>query len=70
MHRSPGLEDFWQLHYIVEGGKENNVAEQYIANMSAVNCEGHWLKLSAETGGAFTVSNSRNSLTKKYSTRN
>jgi beta-lactamase superfamily II metal-dependent hydrolase len=69
IHGSPGLEDFWQLHYEAEGGKENNVPEQYIANLSAVNCQGHWIKLSAEQNGAFTVTNSRNKFTKKYPPR-
>jgi hypothetical protein len=70
IHSLRTLQDFWQLHYEVGGGKENNVHEQYIANMSAENCEAHWIKLSAEHSGAFTVTNSRNSLTKKYAARN
>ena len=70
VHRSPGLEDFWQRHYVVEGGKENNVAEQYIANLSAENCQGHWIKLSASADGGFTVTNSRNGFTKKYPPQN
>ena len=64
--RSPGLESFWQMHYVVAAGKENNVREQYIANMSEANCEGHWIKLSAEGSGAFTVTNTRNGFSKKY----
>jgi competence protein ComEC len=67
IHNSPGLEDFWQLHYEAGGGKENNVAEQYIANLSAANCQGHWIKLSASADGAFTVTNTRNGLARNYS---
>jgi competence protein ComEC len=30
---SPGLEDLWQLHYAVEGGKEHNLADSFIATV-------------------------------------
>jgi hypothetical protein len=43
---SPGLEDLWQLHYALAGGKEHNVAYSYIAS-PAEKCEGQYLKLSA-----------------------
>jgi beta-lactamase superfamily II metal-dependent hydrolase len=66
---SPGLEDFWQIHYQTQGGKENNVPELRIANLSAVNCAGHWLKLSAQADARFTVTNSRNGFTKTYPPR-
>jgi hypothetical protein len=69
IRNSPGLEDLWQNHYQVQGGPENNVPEQFIANMSAKDCQGHWIKLSAESDGSFTVTNSRNGFTKKYSRR-
>jgi hypothetical protein len=60
------LESSWLLHYVAPWGSENNVPEQYIANLSAVNDEGHWIKLAAEQDGAFSVTNSRNGITKKY----
>ena len=34
---SPGLEDLWQLHFSNEGGKDHNVADQFIANPSVEN---------------------------------
>lgn len=63
---SPGLQGFWQLHYQAGGGPENNMPEQYIANLAAQNCQGHWIKLSARSDGSFTVVNTRNELTKTY----
>lgn len=65
---SPGLEDFWQLHYSLPGGQQNNSPEQFIANPEA-SCQGHWLKLEAASNGAFTVTNSRNNFTKSYKPR-
>ncbi len=66
VRNSPGLEDFWQVHYQTGGGPENNVAEPFIANLSAKDCQGHWLKLSARPDGSFTVLNSRNNFAKDY----
>ncbi len=66
---SRGLEDLWQLHFAVAGGKANNVADNYIANLDE-KCEGKYLKLSAQPDGGFTVTNSRNGFTKTYPARN
>ena len=66
VRNSPGLEDFWQIHCQTGGGPENNVPERFIANLSAQNCPGHWLKLSARLDGGFSVANPRNSHTKEY----
>jgi beta-lactamase superfamily II metal-dependent hydrolase len=68
MRSSPGLEDLWQLHFAVAGGKENNSPDTFIANTDE-RCEGQWLKLSAEPTGAFTVTNSRNKYQKAYKPR-
>jgi beta-lactamase superfamily II metal-dependent hydrolase len=61
---TPGLET-WQLHFSVAGGKENNAADPFIANVDEV-CEGKWLKMTATREGAFTVENSRNKYQKAY----
>jgi beta-lactamase superfamily II metal-dependent hydrolase len=65
---SPGLEDIWQLHYAVEAGKQNNAAEQLIANPGEA-CRGYGLKLSADADGSFTVTNTRTGYTKRYQPR-
>lgn len=62
---SAGLEDLWQLHYAMGGGKEHNVPDTFIANVDE-HCEGSYLKLSAKSDGSFTVFNSRNKFAKIY----
>ena len=66
VHDSPGLEDLWQLHYAAESDKDHNVAEDRIANVKE-NCEGKYIKVTAEADGAFTVTNARTSVSKTYS---
>jgi competence protein ComEC len=65
IHDSPGLEDLWQLHYAVDGGKDHNVSDELIANLGEKD-EGNFIQVSAEGNGAFTVVNSRNKYTKTY----
>jgi competence protein ComEC len=62
---SPGLEDLWQLHFAVAGGKEHNASDMFIANLDEI-CEGKWLKLTAQQDGSFTVENRRNRYRKSY----
>jgi beta-lactamase superfamily II metal-dependent hydrolase len=62
---SPGLEDLWQLHYSIAGGKDNNSPEAFLANLEE-KCEGKWIKVSVEKNGAYTVLNSRNKFSKTY----
>jgi competence protein ComEC len=62
---SPGLEDLWQLHYALDGGKEHNVADPFIANVDEY-CTGQYIKLTAEGNGSFTVWNQRNKFEKIY----
>jgi competence protein ComEC len=70
IHSSPGLEDIWQLHYSVEGGKENNAPDAFIANMYEQGDEGNWIRLTARPDGSFTIYNSRNKYTKTYEPKN
>jgi beta-lactamase superfamily II metal-dependent hydrolase len=65
---SPGIEDLWQLHFAVAGGKEANSPDTFIANVDE-QCEGKYLKVSAESSGAFSVYNSRNKYSKSYAAR-
>jgi competence protein ComEC len=65
---SPGLEDLWQLHFAIAGGKEANVPDTMIANVEE-HCEGKDLKVSAEANGAFTVVNPRNKYSKTYAAK-
>jgi competence protein ComEC len=62
---SPGLEDLWQVHYAMEGGKEHNVADSFVANVDE-HCTGQYLKLMADDNGSFRVTNERNKFEKIY----
>ncbi len=62
---SPGLEDLWQLHYAIDGGKEHNTPDSFIANVDEQGM-GQYIKLTAEGNGSFTVWNQRNKFTKDY----
>ncbi len=67
IRQSPGLEDLWQVHFAVAGGKESNVAEDMIANLD--ESTGFGLTVSAESNGSFKVTNSRNGKSKAYAAR-
>ena len=62
---SPGLADFWQLHYAIAAGKDRNAADPFLANLDEL-CEGKWLRVTAQNDGSFTVYNSRNKYQKTY----
>lgn len=62
---SPGLEDLWQLHYAMDGGRDHNVPDSFIANVDEFD-QGDYLKVSAEQDGSFTVFNSRNKYHHEY----
>ena len=66
VHNSPGLQDLWQVHYAMEGGKEHNSPEAMIANIDEQGDEGHWLRVTADANGDITVYNSRNKYQKTY----
>ena len=65
LRATPGLEDLWQIHFSVTGGKENNAADAFIANLDEGD-DGHYLKVSASEDGSFTVFNTRNKYSKAY----
>jgi beta-lactamase superfamily II metal-dependent hydrolase len=65
---SPGLEDYWQMHYLIAGGEKANVAPDYIANVVG-SPDGKWIKVSVQPDGAFTVTNAGNGFTKTYKPR-
>ena len=65
LHALPGVEDIWQLHFSVAGGKDHNPSDPFIANLDEQS-EGIYLKLSASEDGSFTLFNPRNKYTKTY----
>jgi beta-lactamase superfamily II metal-dependent hydrolase len=62
---SPGLEDYWQAHYLIAGGEKANTKPDYIANIEG-SPDGKWIKVSAARDGTFTVTNTRNNFSKTY----
>jgi competence protein ComEC len=67
---SPGLLDFWQLHYSDDVSKDTNSPEEFIANLEGTpGHPGHYIRLSAKTDGGFTITNERNGFTKEYPAR-
>jgi beta-lactamase superfamily II metal-dependent hydrolase len=65
VHNSPGIEDIWQVHYAIAGGKETNAPDTFIANLDE-KCEGKYIRLTVQPDGTFTVTNSRNNYSKTY----
>ena len=64
---SPGLLDFWQLHFAVDAGADHNTAEPLIANLDETT--GYGIKVSVQRDGSFTVTNARNGHAKTYRPR-
>ncbi len=62
---SPGLEDFWQMHYSLPGGEKANVSPDFIANTEG-SPDGKWIKVSASQDGSFTVTNGRTGTSKTF----
>lgn len=64
LRAAPGLKNFWQLHYAIAAGKEHNVEDPYIANLTSPG--GFNIEVEAKTDGHFTVTNQRNKFSKSY----
>jgi len=64
MRAAPGLKNFWQLHYGIKAGKEHNVEDPYIANLTSPG--GFHFEVTAKNDGHFTIVNQRNKFTKSY----
>ena len=45
IHDTPGVQDIWQLHFAVAGGKDHNAADPFLANLDEI-CEGKWIRAS------------------------
>jgi beta-lactamase superfamily II metal-dependent hydrolase len=67
IHDTAGLQDFWQLHFAVAGGKDHNSADNVIANLDETNvCPGNWIRVDAMKDGSFKLYNSRNKFEQSY----
>jgi len=65
LRATPGLEDIWQDHYSANGTKDMNPPDDFIVNLEPID-EFKLIKLSAESNGTFTMTNTRNGFSKTY----
>jgi competence protein ComEC len=61
---SPGLEAAYQLHWSANA-PDDNPPDEFIANLQD-SPDGKWIKVSARDDGSFTVTNTRNNVSKLY----
>ncbi|MEO5739943.1 MAG: MBL fold metallo-hydrolase [Vicinamibacterales bacterium] len=68
LYSSPGLEDLWQVHAAQLSGPEHAIPGLFAANIvdDPEHSAAHWIKVSAQSDGSFTVTNSRNTFSKRY----
>ncbi len=67
---SPGLAGFWQMHYATGTDDAHNTEERKIANLTAENDQGHWIKAEVQPdGSSFTITNARNGYSETYTSR-
>ena len=78
------LDHLWQNHYSIAGGEGHNMPKRFIANLDDGGMRdrgtpgttpvhmgtAHWIKLSAQNDGSFTVTNSRNGFSQSYEPQN
>jgi beta-lactamase superfamily II metal-dependent hydrolase len=65
---APRLEDLWQLHFAIAGGKDTNSPDVFIANTDEI-CQGKAIHMAAMPDGSFTITNLRNKHQKTYAAR-
>jgi competence protein ComEC len=66
----PGIEGIWQLHRAVRSDAAHNTSEQMIANMEqGAADQGLGIRVSVAKDGKYTVTYTRNSFNKTYTTR-
>jgi competence protein ComEC len=66
LRATPALEDIWQSHFSIAGGRERNPPADFVANLENEKDEHKMLKLSARGDGSFTITNLRNNFSKTY----
>jgi beta-lactamase superfamily II metal-dependent hydrolase len=65
----PNIEGIWQGHRGEANDDAHNTAENMIANLSATDDKGYWIKASVAADGGFVVTNARNNFSKTYRVR-
>jgi hypothetical protein len=66
----PGLEDLWQLHVSFLAERRQSTVDAHIANLGEEDgCPGHHIKATVRADGQYTITNSRNGVSKTYAVR-
>lgn len=65
----PDIQGIWQVHRGEANDAQHNAPEEMIANLSAAEDKGHWIKARVSTDGSFQVINGRNDFSKTYTAR-
>jgi hypothetical protein len=69
LRSSPGIQAMYQMHRNVREDRENNTADEFIANLEE-KCQGNHLKLSVESSGkSYTVTIPASGHQRTYQTR-
>lgn len=68
LRATAGLEDIWQVHYSAAGAQDTNPPPDFIANLEQPSDEFAMIKLTVQSGGTYSVTNTRNGFTKAYKT--
>lgn len=63
---APGLQDIWQSHYSLNAGEGKNPPSDFLANIEGEEDGFHWIKISVQPDGSYTITNSRNNFSKTY----
>jgi beta-lactamase superfamily II metal-dependent hydrolase len=64
------LEGLWQSHLALATDPAHNTSDDMIANPEAsADCKGHWIRVDVAANRTFTVTNSRNNVSKTYRIR-
>jgi beta-lactamase superfamily II metal-dependent hydrolase len=66
---TPGIEGIWQVHRSLLD-PDHNTADDMIANLEdTAECLGHWIRATVRSDGTFTITNSRNQVSRIYRAR-
>ena len=65
---SPGLQDTWSLHRVTGNDAEHNAADDLTANLTGTD-QAHFIKAVVDANGSYTLTNSRNGMTRTYASR-
>jgi beta-lactamase superfamily II metal-dependent hydrolase len=65
LRASPGLEDVWAVHQATNNDAEHNAEPDLIANLAGPD-DAHHIKAVVEPNGTYTITNSRNAVSRSY----